>query len=740
MRATRLTHIAILVLVSCAASAQYKMPAGSFSNGGATMTGGSYVVRGIAGQSVVGNEDLSAAGAYKMKPGLNAVITTTDPLLPDLVFTISAVGPATVAPGENITVSFTLKNIGFATVESDINVKAYLSTNPEFEPGIDIPIEPMLTVTNTLDVNSTISFPGVSQSGELVIPSSTAKATYQVLLVIDPLQAIVEKSEFNNVVSEELTVADDPTVVKDEQGPVFGTISLPDLISDQASISVAVTDAISGVSHVEFYHRPAISNDAFESEPITGTTYSIGLQTSWADEIGIKGYFIAYDKKDNSTKSTEFYVYNGVPSAQILPGLDFGGQLEDYRIVSIPYDLSEKSLDEVFKSMGSYDKTQWRAVRYQGGRNVDNKEGFTKVERGQAFWFNSVEKPDISVGAGTTVGKDQSPDFSLALEKGYNQVGDPFTFDISWGDVLAANESISSKLSQQVLVYNSTNISLDPSDILKAWSGGFVAAEEAMTISIPASLKNGSGRISGSVIENNNPDLEAWMISVGVQQEGVINTLGGIGMHPQASVSKDIYDITTPPKFVKYVSLSTEHKDFFQPMFSRDIVKTMQSYNWSFMLESNINSSLAEITWNNDGLQSSMAELLLYDAEQRAMIDMKRSDRYSFDPQRSRNFRFFFGSDRMQVKPDIQEIGVAWPNPSSDVVHIPYLVKDRSHVQIEVYDLMGRRVSSVADRVHDAGYHTATWNRTAFDGSVVSPGMYLYRMNGSATIGRIIVN
>ncbi|MEJ0032172.1 MAG: hypothetical protein WDO15_18170 [Bacteroidota bacterium] len=88
--------------------------------------------------------------------------------------------------------------------------------------------------------------------------------------------------------------------------------------------------------------------------------------------------------------------------------------------------------------------------------------------------------------------------------------------------------------------------------------------------------------------------------------------------------------------------MSTEHNDFFEPKFSRDIVPTTNSYNWNFTLESSLNTPVAEISWSNSDLKSATAGLLLYDVSQRVLIDMKQSDRYSFNPQRSRSFRFFF--------------------------------------------------------------------------------------------------
>lgn len=743
MIALRFTYLVMLVSgwTSVVSAQTYINKAGAFSNGGGTSAGGGFIVKGIVGQGIVGSEVLVSPGLYKLTPGVNAAVSSSDPLAPDLVFTASDMNPATLEPGDSLTITFTIKNTGFVPVNSSITVRAYLSTNTDFEANLDTPLEPEISLGSALAVNGTVTFPSGDQVNRVLIPDNTVEKSYQVLLVIDPDNNIAEKSEFNNVVSKGLTVQTESGSVDDTQGPLFGSLTLPGFFSDQSSISVLVTDEISGVNRVEFYHRAITSTGEFIKEDVpNGATATITLNAQWTDEIGINGYFIAYDNKDNFRKSNEFFVYNPVPADKAIPDLSFGGQPENYRIFSIPYDLDDNRIDEIFKSLGAYDKTLWRIVRYQGDKNVDKSAGLSKIERGQGFWFNAIDKADIKVGSGTTVNKDKSPDFAMALDKGYNQIGDPFTFDVSWADVLNANPAKSAMLSQQVLVYNSSNISLDPSDNLKAWSGGFVLADEAMTISFPASLKNGGGRIASAVITNSNPDLEEWMIPIHIQQDGVLNTLGGIGMHPDALVSKDIYDIITPPKFLKYVGMSSEHEDFFQPMFSRDIVRTTPNYNWNFQFESSAISPTAELIWNNDGLRLSGSELLLYDVNQKTIIDMKQSGRYVFDPQKSKSFRFFFGSDRNSIKPDIQDIGIAWPNPVNDIVHVPYLVKQASSIQVDVYDLMGRKVNSIVNGDHQPGYYTATWDRTAVDGSRVSPGIYLYRMNGSSTIGRLIIN
>jgi len=719
-------------------SAQTAIKSHVFSGGSANASSATYKLNALAGQDVIGQV---SSGSYTVRAGF---ALSPAERLADLQILNATLFPLTVRPGEQTAVTFSVKNIGDVAVASAITVKVYLSINSVVD-GQDIVLA-TLDCGQSLAVNQSIAFPVGLQDNNVTIPIGTAIQSYQILLMVDPSNTIVEKNETNNFNTNALLLdvntsggsGGEPDVIK----PTFGTPVKPAFIEAEAKVEIPVTDNSSGVQTVKFFHKPIAATTGFIEEATTAASgnYSVKISIGWADDIGIECYFTAKDVAGNEGESQHILLYNPVPANQSIPELASGGQPENYRIFSIPYALADNSIDEIFKTMGEYDKTQWRIVRYQGGKNVDKKDGLTKIERGQAFWFNTIEKADIRIGTGTTVSADQSPDFSLVLAKGYNQIGDPFTFDISWTDILAKNSALTSKLSQQLLVYNSSNVSLDPSDVLKAWSGGFVLADEAMTLSIPASLKNGGSRISSSRITNTNPDLDQWLIDISLQQEGVLNSMGGIGMHPDAMVSKDIYDLVTPPQFMKYIGISTEHHDFFVPKFSRDVVPTTTSYNWSFAIESTINSSSAQISWNNQELREANAELLLYDVEQRTFVDMKQADRYTFDPQRTRNFRFFFGSDGSHLKPDMQEIGMAWPNPVNDVAHVPYIVKETSHVQVDIYDMMGRRINRVVDSQQESGYHTAVWNRTSFDGTIVSPGMYIYKMNGSTNVGRIIVN
>ena len=66
------------------------------------------------------------------------------------------------------------------------------------------------------------------------------------------------------------------------------------------------------------------------------------------------------------------------------------------------------------------------------------------------------------------------------------------------------------------------------------------------------------------------------------------------------------------------------------------------------------------------------------------------------------------------------------PNPFAAATSISFALPTRSLVRLEVFDLLGRRVSTLADAEFPAGDHRVTWDRRTKEGSLAKPGLYFY--------------
>jgi hypothetical protein len=78
--------------------------------------------------------------------------------------------------------------------------------------------------------------------------------------------------------------------------------------------------------------------------------------------------------------------------------------------------------------------------------------------------------------------------------------------------------------------------------------------------------------------------------------------------------------------------------------------------------------------------------------------------------------------------PTVFTLNAAYPNPFNPTTTIHYGIPDTREVTIMIYDLMGRRVTTLFQNEQQAGWYEITWNGLLNDGSLASAGMYIYRI------------
>ena len=79
--------------------------------------------------------------------------------------------------------------------------------------------------------------------------------------------------------------------------------------------------------------------------------------------------------------------------------------------------------------------------------------------------------------------------------------------------------------------------------------------------------------------------------------------------------------------------------------------------------------------------------------------------------------------------PGRYSISQNYPNPFNASTVIRYNLPERSHVTIEIYDLLGRKVETLVQEERSAGYHQVVW-----DAEDVPSGVYFYRIQAGNCI------
>ena len=73
-----------------------------------------------------------------------------------------------------------------------------------------------------------------------------------------------------------------------------------------------------------------------------------------------------------------------------------------------------------------------------------------------------------------------------------------------------------------------------------------------------------------------------------------------------------------------------------------------------------------------------------------------------------------------------------YPNPFNPVTTLRYELPEDGLVDITVYDMIGRQVSTLVSSQQSAGYKSVQWNATNNAGQQVSAGLYLYTVQAGS--------
>ncbi|MEP0548117.1 MAG: FlgD immunoglobulin-like domain containing protein [Rhodothermales bacterium] len=82
----------------------------------------------------------------------------------------------------------------------------------------------------------------------------------------------------------------------------------------------------------------------------------------------------------------------------------------------------------------------------------------------------------------------------------------------------------------------------------------------------------------------------------------------------------------------------------------------------------------------------------------------------------------------------VAAITASFPNPFATATTIQYETDRAGDVTLEVHDVLGRRVATLAQGFRPPGPHEATWDGRAEDGRVLASGVYLVRLTAGDRI------
>lgn len=515
--------------------------------------------------------------------------------------------------------------------------------------------------------------------------------------------------------------------VTDKNFPAYYTVG-----SASADVTITVND-INELQAVRFISKGiTASENTLKKDNIvlaSSKTLAFSIPSSYFnDPIGLAGYFILTDKEGNEIVSEKGYTYINYPgslSTHTIPNLVFGKSVKNYQIFSIPLKLKNNLVSDVFDELGDYDNTKWRLYSHDGTSNSEMNSS-SKIDAGIGYWLIIKDETIINPGEGNTVAVTEEEPFIITLSSGQNLIGNPYNFDVSWGDVLAFNNN--PKAVGNLIQYNDGVIA--ESDLLKRYCGAFVrnTSNTSIAIKIPVKSNSTGGRKSSVAFAHNSIDSDSWMVRLILEDASLKNELGGFGMHPEAEYNEDQWDETTFP-FPGVSGFKLVMKELPEKILVRDVVKSANEHTWAGQITSEHGVTLR---WDNSYFGNNDKQLVMEINNRIELIDMRTTAELRL-PAGKQNFSIHYGDDAYIKESTLTEktgVGMVYPNPmkrSSEVLSIPSaLPQGISEINLSLIDMMGKTATRSSEANYNEGRQTIEWKN---DFTILSSGVYLVKIS-----------
>ncbi len=438
--------------------------------------------------------------------------------------------------------------------------------------------------------------------------------------------------------------------------------------------------------------------------------------------------------------------------------------LNQWRMFSLPFeplDVARKSISAVLNDLGTEGDFTWRIFRTDSsGVNsnyftldqLNTLGGYGRFEPGNAFWLylrndadGKVPTTEITFPDMQTVPADS---FQYTLQPGWNQVGSPYSFDITWNQV-------TSPVKDTLQVYRWNGVAWDQqlnkvgwtplvntNFVLSPWEGYAVRNPLSQPVTITFKPQQPD---SGVLAKSAGNDPGNWQVAL-IGEDAAHFDVAVLGMSSRALDSLDVLDYPHPASADREpLSLYIDHPEWQgrTTAFSSDFRRrNEQGAVWYIRIaapQRRVRLHLREL----DQLPANF-RVWLYDTKFRRKFEISDdravtlSDIYPGEENRLAvlmGTEAFLGEAIEKVvllQPKTFELLQNFPNPFNPATTIRYQLPQDGRVELKIYNMLGQEVAVLEDGAQRAGFYELRWNGRNRLGEQVASGVYIYRLKVTA--------
>ncbi len=406
-----------------------------------------------------------------------------------------------------------------------------------------------------------------------------------------------------------------------------------------------------------------------------------------------------------------------------------------YRMISIPFQFVEGvgpqagsgTLASVFADdFGSYDPRRWRVLRWNPVSETydEGTSAVPKVEPGEAFWLITSSGGDFDVEGGITPGFElgdqavQEVPVSVIASPGWTQVGNPFLYPIGWDNVQGA-QSVQEPVGYTASGYEPGQTTLQP------WTGYFVfnpgTAPIDLRFQAPVgpvaprsqvpyaqrlldSLPSGSFAIQLVAMSGDFTDAHTYL--VGSTAKVAARKPPGTGAAPRISILGDD---------AEYLATTAD-----TPLGP-----------WLIEVQRSEDDSQVTVQMHEHGFLPPGSAIEVREADSGRLVHAPGG---TFDVVGGETQRFVArvaaGNDLEGPSP-AERLAQPYPNPAAEAQTLMTYVWAEGRTVLDVFDVLGRHVRSIAIPDEDGGWQPIILELTDVQGRPLTAGTYVLRLQSS---------
>ena len=720
--------------------------------------------------------DINLVGVYSNYAGIGAVVEAKATINGNPVWQTSRVSSQTGFQGQNdLNVAFGLGDAivvdslviewpsGTLQILTDLPVNTFLpiveqqitfSSSPTalvFDTlGLGATADQTITLTNTGDGDLIISetqIAGVDTAAFSIVAGGGADTLTQAAgkdITIrfssitdgDKNAFLVLRSNaalYPDSISISGTVFKDTVIVPPPPSPPAG--SPVDIVASPPQTFTPTTSLL-------FYRRTG--EPAYQSQPLTESNGNF-IAAIPSDYVTVRGveYYVSHTDGSNTATFPELLPEINPAVLQVTIASTTTEVPIDsavYAMISIPLELSNTDVFSVLgNNYGEYDRSVWRILRWEASQAAytefpDLNGDFSS---GNAFWLITADSLPFDVQNGQSVNSSQP--FTISLQPGWNQIGNPYAFNVNWNNV----ENTSAI--QQPVFWNGDSYEFNQTTLVP-WDGYFVfnTSANAVDIAIQAVESNSPApkqSLWAQLLSHDASSDQEFILQITAegQSSGWRDDQNYAGMLTTATNELDSKDFLEPPPISDNIQLSFTKDEY---LYAGNFVSiSPDGAYWDMQLTTSGKTETVSMMIETHTELPPDFQIWLLDRNRQTRIPVSEGRAAVTVPENGKikQMRLIAGkesfaesnSNGIPLIPIEYGLSQNFPNPFNPETTIQYQLAEVSTVELTIYNVRGQRIRTLRRGEQSTGVYSVLWDGRDDAGSTVASGMYIYRLKAN---------